>query len=193
MGREKEKSELDKKAVLRLNNEEAKKLTRECFQMALIYLMNEKPFDQISVTDLVKRSGVSRTAFYRHYKAKEDILESIRSGIEAKLTAIIEKNKGQQTMVQGFKECFDFVRENRKTIKLMLGAGMSRESLFHNTSLLEKIHPSDTYQKHYVKLASESAFSRIVVEWFITGMKESTESMAALCEHLFSGIEKIIF
>ena len=35
------KTELEKREILRLNNEESNKLTKECLSMALIYLMNE--------------------------------------------------------------------------------------------------------------------------------------------------------
>ena len=54
-----EETELQKHAVLRLSNEESNKLTRECLRTALIKLMEQKPFDQISIKDIVKKSGVS--------------------------------------------------------------------------------------------------------------------------------------
>ena len=72
---------LEEKNVLRLNNEESNKLTRECLTTALMQLMKEKPLDKITITELVARSGVSRTAFYRNYSTKEDILVDIRKAI----------------------------------------------------------------------------------------------------------------
>ena len=71
------KSEMEKRDILRLSNFESNKLTKECLQTALIYLMGEKPFEKITITELVKRSGVSRTAFYRNYNSKEEILNEI--------------------------------------------------------------------------------------------------------------------
>ena len=53
-----------------LSNKEANKVTRECLQTALIQLMSQKPFEKITITELVRRSGVSRTAFYRNYESK---------------------------------------------------------------------------------------------------------------------------
>ncbi len=41
---------------------------------ALVELMDKKPYDQITVTDIVKKAGVSRMTFYRHYRDKDDIL-----------------------------------------------------------------------------------------------------------------------
>ena len=185
-------SELQKREILRLNNEEAKKVSRECFKMALIYLMNEKPFDRITVTDLVKRSGVSRTAFYRHYSTKEDILSDIGNDVEFKITQILEKPEHVSNPYQSYLECFRVIQQNKETISLMLGAGFTLDSLFRGGSILEKIYPSNTIQKRYVKMAAEAAFIRIVLEWFNHGMKEPLKDMAQLCDHLFSGIRSLI-
>ena len=67
-----------------LSNKEANKVTRECLQTALIQLMSQKPFEKITITELVRRSGVSRTAFYRNYESKEEILNEVcRSFIDS--------------------------------------------------------------------------------------------------------------
>ena len=67
-------TELKKRDILRMSNKESNRLTRECLQTALIYLMGQKPFDKISISEIVRRSGVSRTAFYRNYNSKEEVL-----------------------------------------------------------------------------------------------------------------------
>ena len=41
---------------------------------ALVELMDKKPYDQITITDITKKAGVSRMAYYRNYKDKDDIL-----------------------------------------------------------------------------------------------------------------------
>jgi len=42
---------------------------------ALLLLMESKPYDTISVTDITKKAGVSRMAFYRNYEIKDDIID----------------------------------------------------------------------------------------------------------------------
>lgn len=70
-----EKSLMEHVNVLKLSNEESNKLTIECLEQALIILMAEKPFNKITITEIVKKAGVSRTAFYRNYNTKEDIIQ----------------------------------------------------------------------------------------------------------------------
>lgn len=42
---------------------------------AFFALLKEKNFSEITVTDLVKRSGVARTSYYRNFDSKEDIIK----------------------------------------------------------------------------------------------------------------------
>ena len=57
------------------SNQEANQITRESIETALLHLMEKKDLPQISISELVKKAGVSRNAFYRNYKSKEEILE----------------------------------------------------------------------------------------------------------------------
>ena len=54
---------------------------------ALLYLMRDKAFSSISVSDITSEAGVSRMAFYRNYNKIEDILTE-------HLDEIVEKYKG---------------------------------------------------------------------------------------------------
>ena len=38
-------------------------------------LINEKGFDNVSVSEITKEAGVSKGAFYIHFESKEDLLE----------------------------------------------------------------------------------------------------------------------
>jgi len=50
--------------------------TRERLGDALIALMHEQNFDDITVKDVLDRAGVSRSTFYVHYSDKDDLLLS---------------------------------------------------------------------------------------------------------------------
>lgn len=59
-----------KKNVLGLisYNKELNYAIKEALQDALILLMKEKQYRSISITELCKKAGVSRMAFYNNYK-----------------------------------------------------------------------------------------------------------------------------
>src|ERR1051325_10192877 len=50
--------------------------SRDALGDALVALMQEKPFDTITVQDVLDRANVSRSTFYLHYSDKDDLLMS---------------------------------------------------------------------------------------------------------------------
>lgn len=51
-----------------------KETTKDCIFTALTLLMEQKEYKYITVTDIARKSGVSRMTYYRTYSSKEDIL-----------------------------------------------------------------------------------------------------------------------
>ena len=50
--------------------------TRDALGDALVALMHEKQFDDITVQEVLDRAGIGRTTFYTHYRDKGDLLLS---------------------------------------------------------------------------------------------------------------------
>ena len=51
--------------------------TRKSLKQALIRLLDKKPFEKISVTDICKESNISRITFYTHYDHKYGLVQEI--------------------------------------------------------------------------------------------------------------------
>ncbi|HEM6266420.1 TPA: TetR/AcrR family transcriptional regulator [Streptococcus suis] len=95
------------------SNKEANQLTKESIETALLFLLEKKELKQISVSELVRKAGVSRNAFYRNYKSKEEILEIYYERTSSNLK---KKWHDLQDKVQkdGVKQSFaDFVQEQK--------------------------------------------------------------------------------
>lgn len=50
------------------------RFTRMCIGEAVIALMQERSFDEIKISDIVAKAGVSRMTYYHYYDSKTDIL-----------------------------------------------------------------------------------------------------------------------
>src|SRR5512140_447377 len=48
--------------------------TRQSLRAALLELIKEKSYDDISIEEITERANVGRATFYLHYKDKEDLL-----------------------------------------------------------------------------------------------------------------------
>lgn len=180
-----QQSELAKRDVLRMSNEESNKITKECLQTALIYLMNEKPFEKITITELAARSGVSRSAFYRNYACKEDIITEICNHVLSALSESLNSIRNKDDFYAWLCHSFQKVKDNAGTFRLLLQADFPDKYLMNSALSLENVLPSHSPEEHYRILALQGAFDTILVNWFQDGMKESVPFMAKFCVSLF--------
>ena len=69
-------------------------MTKECIFTALLILMEQKTYEEITITDIAKRAGVSRMSYYRLYRSKDDILIQHFNEIFAELLNEIKNTEG---------------------------------------------------------------------------------------------------
>lgn len=93
-----------------MSTDTRKDRTRIQLRDAMIELLREKPFDQISTTELVKLAKVSRSSFYTHYQDKYDMIEAYQRRLFETIQYVFEKNHGDlhATML----ETFEFLQRN---------------------------------------------------------------------------------
>lgn len=65
--------------------------TTRALGRALVTLLEERAFDAITVQDILDRAGVGRTAFYAHYRNKEDVLYSSYDGLFAAFEGLVDR------------------------------------------------------------------------------------------------------
>lgn len=78
--------------ALKIANEEANAFVKECIQTALINLIREKQYDEISITDIVKEAGVSRSSYYRNFNSKDCILDFLLERIATSIENTLDYN-----------------------------------------------------------------------------------------------------
>ncbi len=82
-------------------NDRRVRRTRGMLQEALLHLIVEKGYDDITVQDIIDRADVGRSTFYFHFMDKEDLLEwsinQLRAYIEMQQKGVqpVVKNSGE--------------------------------------------------------------------------------------------------
>lgn len=182
-----EQTELEKRNVLRLSNEESHQLTRECIETALMQLMKEKEFAKITITDIIIRSGVSRSAYYRNYHTKEDVLEQIFENAVDMVVAGISLPLWQRDREQCFLALFRSLQKNRDLLDVITKAGMEKQLICSiNERLLGSLKENDD-RSRYMVLSWVGSTMNIVFDWYTRGMRITPEELAALCVSLQVG------
>ncbi len=158
----------------------ARKETERQILDAFLELLEEKGYGSISVSDIISRSGVARSTFYRHYTSVYDVLIQLGYYLGARLKSA----SGSAT-----PDFFDR--------KYLIDLFSSFQSLSHEFTILDNAGvPTHLFELvvHYyeVELGTMStlspqryslyyyagAFCCVVSHWMETGMKESPEKMA---------------
>ena len=76
---------------------------------ALISLMEKKPIEEISITELTKKAGVSRMSYYRSFDSKQHILEEHlqtiirRFRIEGEKRGYLGKEHGYEQLLYAYR------------------------------------------------------------------------------------------
>lgn len=70
---------------------------------ALYELMGQKPFSEITITDICERAGVSRKTFYRHCRNREDLISYyISKQIDGLMETVEWSNTDAEAMYRNF-------------------------------------------------------------------------------------------
>lgn len=173
------------KSVLNLSNQESKQLTRECIRTALLQLLTEEEFENITITSIIKRAGVSRAGFYRNYSSKEDIIEEFARITYKELSNLITDETLQTDPYKWHCNLFSAIKRDAQTFHLLILAKVPHQYISKVGSLLEPLLTFETPYERYQAIARSTALKEIVINWFNHGMQESPEEMAAFFINTF--------
>ncbi|GAK40860.1 TetR/AcrR family transcriptional regulator [Paenibacillus urinalis] len=95
--------------------------TQEALKSAVIELMREKPFDDITIQDLSDRANVSRGTIYLHYMDKYDLLDKL---IETHINELRDRCEAAADMdfVEGSLIWTEYLESNYSFFSMMLAS-----------------------------------------------------------------------
>ena len=159
--------------------------TKAALEESLKRLLLKKPLDKITITDLTTDCGISRMAFYYHFKDIYDLVEwsCVEDGAKA-----LQGKKTSESWTEGLTQIFEAVLENKPFI-MNVYRNVDRERmeryLYHLTYDLivgvvqEKSKDLDISgeDKKFIANFYKYGFVGIMLEWIQEGMKEDIEEL----------------
>lgn len=99
--------------------------TKKFLVQALLELMEERPFRDLSVVDICDRAMVHRTTFYVHFEDKTALLRYAVLQLQREFEATVEERKGDDRgyFLAMFRNALTFVRAHRKLYLSGLAGG----------------------------------------------------------------------
>lgn len=157
---------------------------REAIALALIQLMKTKPFSQITISEIAKLAGVSRSSIYRNFNSKEQVLISYIHDLYNNyfLTEdILHYFPEQADMHRFLLPRFRFIKQNRDFFTVL-----------HKNNLLyyifEQMEPNlllllngqdSTHSPYYLSMFAGS-YAAIIGRWINNDFKESEDEMVEI-------------
>lgn len=179
-------TEMKRRNALRLSNEESNQLTKECIEAALVMLMKDHDFDSISITDIIRRAGVSRSAYYRNYTSKQDILANIYDRVATTIVDALSIELATQNMVNSYRVLFDKVQEISSLFEIIQMAGMMDQfQMTVNAKYLQAIDVNSATE-YYRVLSWIGSIFNIILGWMQRENRETPEQMAQICSQFLS-------
>jgi len=90
---------------------------------ALIELIQEKPFDSVTVQDVLDRAGVVRSTFYAHYRDKDDLFFSDADEFLEAIANVLTRSQDKSDRVAPVREFFAHVAEGRRLYDALVESG----------------------------------------------------------------------
>lgn len=159
---------------------------------AVMRLLSEKLYMDITVSDIIRCAGVARASFYRSFRSISDVLDAIVEDMSDELVADVfptlrsnDERKWREFLFQHF---YRFSRNQRT------GAPIRKENVavfFHRMDrrIQEKdtIPPAQSIRERYVTAAKMGLINSVTRRWLDTGMQETPEE---LIDYIMSFITK---
>jgi AcrR family transcriptional regulator len=171
------------------NNRQVRR-TRSWIFEALMILMDEKPYEKITVSDITEKAGIARQTFYHNYGNKDDVVfEYVKNTMHTDLLRI-ETNrdsKKQNDIVLMFN--YTYMIRHRDTIKKILSTTdienrILREVQEFPLSLINRFKGNLSREEYLIfryKICYQiTGCLRVFLDWFLTDMPLAVDKFVSI-------------
>ncbi len=161
--------------------------TKKLIYYTFIDILSKKPFDKITVRDIVEACDINRNTFYYYYSDIYDLLEEV---FTKKINEMLESRKNGSTWVSSFMKVAYEAYDNKKMI-YNICSSRSYDYLENymyracNEIVVDVVRrlaegmdlPDEDIE--FIASFYEYGFVGVISEWFKTGMREEPLQLAS--------------
>lgn len=170
------------------------KKTRKIIFQALVTLLNGKPFEKITISEICVTAMVHRSTFYQHYEDKNHLLASGLYDLIVLIASPI-KPENQGSLEEKTLPVFVHIAEMKKFYQLLsndsentsLGASFREQIAIDIRSKMNQIEYSNCKELELSASFFSGAIYSFIREWVKNDCSPSPEITAHLICSLFSG------
>ena len=106
--------------------------SRQMIRTAFMQLLEEKPFEKITATDIIQRADINRSTFYAHYPDARGIMDEIVGELTqmfSNMLSEIDFSVFFDDPMPILEKVTDFLQKNHELHQLLLRSSMALEQL----------------------------------------------------------------
>lgn len=156
-------------------------LTKNYIFEGFYNLLKKNNCEDISVSDICKKAGVSRMSFYRNFKSKDDL---INKSLEKTLMNLAKRLKSYDKINQYIvtREIFETIKNYKEAFESLKNSNYAKRFMDSVSQKLFNFSPEDKINptKQYIPIFYFSALTGVINTWINNGAKENSDDMAKL-------------
>ncbi len=152
-----------------------------------VELLKTKQLDEISVTELCKRSGLNRSTFYAYFSDVYELADRMRKNLETEVAALYDNESIQEACISDFLRLLRHIRDNQLFYQTYFKLGYDDE---HRVELYDMRLAERCFKNEYIDYHIEffrSGFNAIVKMWLAGGCRETPEEIEGILRAEYQG------
>ncbi|MBR5223214.1 MAG: TetR/AcrR family transcriptional regulator [Clostridia bacterium] len=171
---------------MNVKNNKRRKESQNKIEKAFVELLQTRDIKEITVSDLVKETGLNRSTFYANYIDIFDLADKTRQKLEKDFTNLFADYDyfNERT---GALKMFTHIKENQLFYKTYFKLCYDDKHLIsiYDTRRAEKEHV-DSNIKYHIEFF-RNGLNAIIKMWLANDCKESPEAMAEVLKQEYRG------
>jgi probable dihydroxyacetone kinase regulator len=175
--------------------------TKAAILSSFMELLNERPFDKISVVDIAEKCGINRNTFYYYFA---DVYALVDEVFQAETEKLMESGLSCGSWQEVFLQATAFARKNRQAVYHLynsaardrLGDYLYEVIMAAVTSYVEKQADGLNVCREDVQDLSAfytAALAGLLMKWLHDGMKQDADTYIASLGRLLDGNTRFTF
>lgn len=157
---------------------------KECIADALLKLLQDKPLEEITISEITTLANVGRVTFYRHFSSKEDILYFKLRLLTEQWHSSLTKEQLTETYFIA-TTFFEFIYSIRDIVHILCKSNLPHIILF---SFYKILKPDDILSFSDKAETTFTAFGLfgMILEWEKEGFRQTPKELADLLVKIFN-------
>lgn len=181
-----------------MNKNQRVMLTKRLLQEALIRLLEKKPLEKISITELCEEADINRATFYRHYNLPCEVLEEMQSMFVEKIHSDVDMNALISSPLKYVEKVCSYIYDYAEIVKIFINNNSEEnmiklfddffESLLRNNERIKRSYNMDESEIKLISAYMSGGGYFMLRRWLLEDIPKTSDEVSKLVLSFFNQV-----